>query len=41
METKLCSFSKVNSRVPLSNLLHLNTDTLKKENDGAGPVVEW
>lgn len=32
METKSCSFSKVNSRVTLLNLLHLNTDTLKRAN---------
>ena len=32
METKSCSFSKVNSRVILLNLLNLNTDTLKRVN---------
>lgn len=32
METKSCSFSKVNSRVTLLNLLNLNIDTLKRAN---------
>jgi len=32
METKSCSFSKVNSRVTLLNLFHLNIDTLKRAN---------
>lgn len=32
METKSCSFSKVNSRVTLLNLFHLNINSLKRAN---------